>query len=201
MERDIVPNQKTLLSSTSLPFVPAGTKTYGFSIKADVWIMDDGSQETYYKYCMPDGVQVVAITPDNQIIAITEWQPNVGIEYTHVIGETMKKKETSLEAARRGLLEETGYESDELIELCAVLENSGKSDRLIHLVLARNCVKTGAGETGITVKLFSPADFWEAMMNYFFVNPESPHGGGNTLKAIALAYQQLGWLKIAVPNT
>lgn len=194
-----MPNKKTLLATTELPFVAAGTKTYGFRIEAEVWEMDDGSKETYYMYCLPDGVQVVALTPEKKIIAITEWQPGVGAAYTHVIGETVKRKEAPLEAARRGLREETGYESDELIIMSAVLENSAKSRRSIHLILALNCVKKGEGEANIKVQLFSPADFWAEMMRYFFTNPESPHGGGNTLKAIALAYHHLGLPPIGTP--
>lgn len=194
-----MPSKKKLLTTTELPFVAAGTKTYGFKIEAEVWEMDDESQETYYMYCLPDGVQVVALTPEKKVIAITEWQPGVGAAYTHVIGETMKKKETPLEAARRGLREETGYESDELIIMSAVLENSAKSRRSIHLILALNCVKKGEGEASIKVQLFSPADFWAKMMDYFSDNREVPHGGGNTLKAITLAYHHLGLLTVGTP--
>ena len=194
-----MPNKKSLLATTELPFVPPGTKTFGFKVEAEVWKMDDGSEETYYMYRLPDGVQVVALTPENRIIAITEWQPGVGVAYTHAIGETMKKGESALDAAQRGLREETGYESDTLTLMSAVLENSAKSCRVIHLVLAENCLKTGDGEAGIKVELFLPADFWAKMMDYFTTNPESPHGGGNTLKAIALAYQRLGWLTIETP--
>ena len=200
MERGVMPERQRLLSTTRLPFVSVETKTFGLAIEAELWEMDDGTEETYYMYCLPDGVQVIALTPENKIIAITEWQPAVGKDYTHAIGETTKKNEEPLAAAKRGLREETGYDSDEFFLLSSVLENSGKSRRCIHLILAQNCVKTGVGEEKIKVQLFSPADFWAAMTNYLFTNPEIPHGGGNTLKAAALAYHHLGLLTIGTPT-
>lgn len=190
---------KTLLESIPMPFAPAGTKTYGFEVVQEVWDVN-GEKKVYWKYRLPNMVQIVPLTPDGQIIGISEWQPNVGADYLHLPGETFDEDETNpLVVAERGLLEETGYESKRIILLSTILENSGRSDRLIHICLARECAKKTDCEKGIKAKLFSPQAFWQEMMQYFFANAGTKHGGGNTLKAITLAYQHLGLLTVGTP--
>ena len=188
---------KTLLDSIPMPFAPPGTETYGFQVIQEVWDVN-GERKIYWKYRLPNMVQIVPLTPEGKIIGISEWQPNVGADYLHLPGETFDEGETDpLAVAERGLLEETGYESKQITLLSTILENSGRSDRLIYVCLARECVKATAGEKGIKAKLFSPESFWNEMMQYFFANAGTKHGGGNTLKALTLAYQKLDWLKVA----
>ena len=76
-----------------------------------------------------------------------------------------------------------------------MLENSGRSDRLVHLFLVTECHKAEQeGEEDIKVELVEPAAFWNSLMNYFAEDPTAKHGGGNTLKLAALAFQKLGWI-------
>lgn len=183
---------RQLLSRTQIPFAPVDENTYGLEIWKEVWKTKRG-EETYWKYSLPDGVQIFALTTGGKVIAISEWQPSVGADYLHLPGETMEKGETPLEAAVRGLREETGYEAGQTKLLSSILENSGKSDRLGYVVLMTNCKKTEQeGEAEIKTVLLSPSEFWNCLMQYFAMNPESKHGGGNTLKATVLALNQLG---------
>src|SRR3989338_4962615 len=101
-----------------------------------------------------------------------------------------------LAEARRGLREETGYEGSHYMLLSSILENTGKSDRLIYFVLATGCRKLARCEAEIKVRLMAPRAFWGAMMAYFTTNRGAIHGGGNTLKLMALAYDALGLLTI-----
>lgn len=183
---------KCLVSRTEVPFAPPDENTFGLSIVKEIWETEQG-KKTYWKYSLPNTVQIFALTTEGQIIAISEFQPGVGSDYLHMPGETLEEGETPLEAATRGLLEETGYEAGSAKLLTSVLENSGRSDRLVHIVLIKDC-KRGEqeGEKGIKIVLFPPSEFWNHLMQYYTTNPDHKHGGGNTLKATVLAFSQLG---------
>lgn len=183
---------KKLLSREEKPFAEPGENTFGLSVVKETWGTDRG-EKIYWKYSLPNAVQIVALTTEGKLVAISEFQPGVGADYLHLPGETMEPGETPLDAATRGLLEETGYKSDSVELLTSILENSGRSDRLIYIVLAVNCTKSDCmGEKGIKTVLFEPKDFWSRLMHYFLTNPGHKHGGGNTLKATAVAFNKLG---------
>jgi ADP-ribose pyrophosphatase YjhB (NUDIX family) len=166
--------------------------TYGLRIVKEKWVGEDGQIRTYWKYCLPDVVQVAGLTRDGKLIAIEEWQPSVGANYVHFVGETLEEGENALEAARRGLLEETGYEGESVELVSTILHDSARSDRAIHLVIARNCKKTGAPEKDIRIKLYEPLDFWRLLMAYFSGDPASKHGGANTLQLASLLLHRIG---------
>lgn len=186
-------NTPKLLRSDLIDFAH-GEKTFGLGIRREEWETKRGA-EIYWKYELPDTAQIMGVTPDKKIVAVTEFQPGVGGEYFHLPGETLEPAEKPMEAAKRGLLEETGYVGN-VVLLSSVLKDSGRSNSLIHLCLALDCHKIQKGEKEIRTKLVEPMEFWLAMMDYFSANPASRHGGGNTLKLIALAFHKLGWLKI-----
>ncbi len=192
---------KTLLFRRPVPYetlLPPGTNTHGLELFHEAWNAD-GEKKTFLKYELPDVAAVIALTPDRKIVGIVEWQPSVGTDYLHAPGETLEEGEDPAAGAGRGLLEETGYYSDEITKISSVLENSSRSNRLIHVCLAKNCVKKQDGEKGIRTRLLSPEAFWNEMMEYFLADPEGKRGGGSTLKAMALAYRQLGWLAVRMP--
>ncbi len=179
----------------------AGENTYGLKVFVEEWRTGSGKAKTYWKYGLPDGVQVFGITEDDKIIAVEEFQPGVGSRYLHLIGETLEEVEQAqgvpgaITAAGRGLREEAGFEADSLEYLSAIAENSSKSDRLIHFVIAHGCRRTGEGEAGIHVRLVEPFELWRSMMAYFMERLPA-HGGGNSLKLMALAFDHLGLVTI-----
>lgn len=185
---------KKLISREKVPFAP-GENTYGLEIIKEVWENDDGSQEIRWKYSIPNMVQIFGLTVEGNVIAIKEFQPGVGTDYLHLPGGIMEGEETPPQAGVRELLEETGYKAGSIKLLSSVLENSGKSDRTIYLMMALNCVKVSGGEKEIKTILLRPVEFWQRLMQYFFFDPLAKHGGGNSLKAAALACQDLGLIK------
>jgi ADP-ribose pyrophosphatase YjhB (NUDIX family) len=186
---------KRLLSRETIPFTEKSENTFGLEIVRESW--ETGNEKrVYWKYALPDAVQIFALTTKKKVIAISEFQPGVGTDYVHLPGETMEEGESPLQTADRGLLEETGYHAGSMKLMSSILENSGRSDRLIHMVLAFDCYQTeNGGEQGISTTLLDPQDFWEQLMEYFSKNPEGRHGGGNTLKVAVLALHELQLLK------
>jgi len=188
---------RRLINRTQVDFAPR-EDTYGLQVFKECWEFDGGTK-TYWKYKLPDVAQVVALTPNGKIIAVREFQPGVGADYLHLPAETFEPDESPIEVAKRGLLEETGFAGTSFQYLSAILENSGRSDRLIHAILVTNCVKIQPGEDGITVQLLEPKELWTAMLENFLINVDRPHGGGNSLMVMTVAFHHLGLVGVRAP--
>lgn len=92
-----------------------------------------------------DGSAVIIypVTKDGKIILAVE--PRVFTKSTVGVGLPagyIEEKEKPIEAAKRELLEETGYESNNLIHLGAFYQDQGCSSAFNHYFLALNCEKT-----------------------------------------------------------
>ncbi len=100
--------------------------------------MYDGSTATFECLKRPDTVVVIPTQGDTIFYAEQE-QPNKG-PYLSLFGGRSDEGEAPLEAAKRELLEETGFQSDDW-ELLASNPFRGKIEWTIHYFIARNCVK------------------------------------------------------------
>lgn len=95
-------------------------------------------------------VGIVAITPDDRVLLVEQFRPPVGRAVIEVpaglVGDLPELAgEPLLVAAKRELLEETGYESQEWTELATGYSSPGLTDESIALFLADNVQRTGVG--------------------------------------------------------
>lgn len=84
----------------------------------------------------PDWVNIVAVTPDRHVVMVEQYRfgsREIGLEPPAGI---VDPPESALDAAKRELLEETGYVSDEWRYLGAVQPNPAFHDNLCHHWLA-----------------------------------------------------------------
>lgn len=96
-----------------------------------------------FVFTMPDWCNVLAETPDGELVMI--WQHRFGTDALslEVPGGVIDEGEEPLASARRELLEETGYEA-ESIELVSVVEpNPALQNNKCWTFLARNARPTG----------------------------------------------------------
>jgi ADP-ribose pyrophosphatase len=100
-------------------------------------------------------VGIVAITDDGKIVLVEQYRPPVGqivVELPAGLAGDIAgaEDEALLEAARRELLEETGYTAEQWTELGSGFTSPGLTDEAIVLFLAQGLVKTSAGGGEVT---------------------------------------------------
>ncbi len=104
---------------------------------------DNGHEMDYFVVTTTkDSVLVVAITPEDEFLVTREYRHAVGQEVYGFAGGLIDEGETALDAARRELLEETGYEGCEFSILGSFFPLPGLLNQKMTVVLARGAVKT-----------------------------------------------------------
>lgn len=129
--------------------------------------MFDGTTEIFEKLKRPDTVVVYPVLPDGRIILTEQEQP--GKEpFIGATGGRVDEGEGILEAAKRELLEESGYEAEKFI-LWDSQQPIGKIDWAIYTFIAKGLKKVAdihldAGEK-ITLKPMTFDEFLEMGTN------------------------------------
>lgn len=116
---------------------------YHVKVNQDKVQLPDGAViDDFYTVTIPDAAMVAAITPDGKILLKQEYRYACGEEVIECPAGMFEKEESDpLTVAKRELLEETGFESNDWTYLGATLESTSKLTNRMHLFLAKDCVK------------------------------------------------------------
>ena len=95
-------------------------------------------------------VGIVAVTDDGMLVLVEQERPPVGARVVELPAglagdDAGHEGEDLAAAARRELLEETGYEARTIERLAAGAASAGMTDEVITLFLATGLTKTGTG--------------------------------------------------------
>ncbi len=88
-----------------------------------------------------DWVNIIPLTPDDQVVMVEQWRHGTQTVELETPGGIVDPGETSEQTARRELLEETGYEAEQLIHLGTVHPNPAIQSNRQHYILATGCRK------------------------------------------------------------
>jgi ADP-ribose pyrophosphatase len=96
-------------------------------------IIDD-----FYRVVLPDFAVVLPVTATGEILMVRGYKHGLGRATLTVPAGLMNPGEPPLDAARRELLEETGYEAAEWKQLGRYIVDGNRQCGTMHLFLARN---------------------------------------------------------------
>lgn len=134
----------------------------------------DGAFTTFEALKRRNSVNVIAITSEEKFIILDQEQPGKD-RFLGLAGGQIDPKETAEQAARRELLEETGYEA-ESFELWDQVRPASKMDWTVYTFIARGCRKVAKqhldGGEKIRVKLMSLEDFLKTINSSKFREKE-----------------------------
>ena len=85
----------------------------------------------------PDYINVIAVTPDDRFLCFRQVKYGVAGTTLGIVGGFVEEEEDPFEAARRELLEETGYESTDWTPLGSYRVDPNRGVATGHLYLAR----------------------------------------------------------------
>ncbi|MES2014466.1 MAG: NUDIX hydrolase [Patescibacteria group bacterium] len=125
------------------PLVPENAKRVFEGEMFDVYQWEqklyDGTTATFEKISRPDTAVVFPILEDGRILIVEDSQPQRESVLTAVSGR-IETGETPEEAARRELLEETGFEAESLESFFTVTPVE-KADWINYVFIAKGCKK------------------------------------------------------------
>ncbi len=119
-------------------------KTGIFRFRVDKCELPNGKiMPNYYIFEFPDWVNVVPVTPEKKIVLIRQYRHANQSITIEIPGGSMhpNTSETPLDEAKRELIEETGYDSDEFILVMSHDPNPALQNNKMHTFLALNCIK------------------------------------------------------------
>ncbi len=112
-----------------------------FKVREDLSQNGD-KRAKFYVIENPDWVNVVAVTKDYDIVLIEQYRHGIGEITLEIPGGMIDGDESPETAARRELLEETGFSSDEFVFLGKSRPNPAINNNWIYHFAALNAEKT-----------------------------------------------------------
>ncbi|GAA4338237.1 NUDIX hydrolase [Mucilaginibacter gynuensis] len=108
------------------------------TLRSDKCEMPDGRiVEQYYVLEYPDWVNAVAITEEGKILMVTQYRHAAAIVSQEIPGGVIDDGEEPLPAMRRELLEETGYQFDDIELLATIYANPSTANNKTYCYLAK----------------------------------------------------------------
>lgn len=103
-------------------------------------VMDD-----YFVSVRPDVVLIFPVTEDGHVLFVRQYKHAAADIFIELPGGVIDPHETNpLDAAKRELLEETGYTTDDIEPVLEVIDNPTKDTNKVYYYLARNVREVAA---------------------------------------------------------
>jgi ADP-ribose pyrophosphatase len=109
-----------------------------FTVRSDKLLLPDGAvKDPYYVLERPDAAIVFPLTGEGEVVLVRQYRPAIGRIELGLPAGLVEESEEPEKAARRELLEETGYAGGEWELLGVVASSPSLKDNWAHLYLAR----------------------------------------------------------------
>ncbi|HZL47109.1 MAG TPA: NUDIX hydrolase [Opitutaceae bacterium] len=134
------------------PIVPARWEKTGQHLYASCQLFDvlharyrhpgRGRERDFVVMTAPDWVNVIALTPDHQLVLVRQFRFGIDDFSVEIPGGVMERGEEPLAAAQRELREETGHTGSKVRVLGRVHPNPAIMNNVCHLVLVEDVRRT-----------------------------------------------------------
>lgn len=106
------------------------------TLRVDKLKLPNGNiKDEYYVLEYPTWVNMVAITADQKVLLVRQYRHGAGQIMVELPAGVVEEGEDTEEAARRELLEETGYAFDKIEYICQLYANPATSGNLTYTYL------------------------------------------------------------------
>jgi ADP-ribose pyrophosphatase len=133
-----------------------------------------GEEQPYYCLVLADYVCALATTPQNELVVVRQFRPVIETHTLELPSGHVDPGETPESAARRELLEETGYEAHEMETLSVPLfSDTGRLANRIWCYRAKNVHLTHHARTpeaGIETLLLTPHHLGQKVKSGEFIH-------------------------------
>jgi len=108
------------------------------TMRRDACKMPDGRiVDDYYVLEYPDWANAVAITEDNEVLLVKQYRHAADVVLLEIPGGVIDAGEDPKTAMKRELLEETGYQFDDIEYISAIYPNPSTGNNKCHAFLAK----------------------------------------------------------------
>jgi ADP-ribose pyrophosphatase len=113
-----------------------------FSIRADTTLSPRTSVEhDFYVIETPDWVNIIPLTADHQVVMVRQYRHGSREVTLEIPGGLVDPGDTPEGAAARELLEETGYQAEEMVKIGVANPNPAIFNNRCYTFIARNVTK------------------------------------------------------------
>ena len=118
-------------------------RTHSFLVALDEVLLEDGSLTRRIKIDHPEASAILPFISDQEIIMVRQFRYALGRETLEIPAGKVDPGEGPEECIRRELLEETGYEAEEIRFVCTYAPAIGYSNEMIHLYTGHGLRRIG----------------------------------------------------------
>lgn len=120
------------------------------TLRKDICEMPNGTKvPEYYVLEYPNWVNVVGLTKEGLFVLIRQYRHGAGKDFLEIPGGVIDDGETALQAAKREMLEETGYRFKHFREICCLYPNPATSNNFTTTFLAIDGVKVATQQLDV----------------------------------------------------
>lgn len=112
--------------------------------KDEIRLPDGKINTEYYILEYPDWVNVIAITKEGKFLMVEQYRHGLQDYFVELVAGVIEKDENPLDAAKRELMEETGYGNGNWELLTVISQNPSSTTNLTYCFLAKEIEKLGS---------------------------------------------------------
>jgi len=141
-------------------------RRWWMNLRVDRVLLPNGIElSEYHVLEHPDWVAVVCLTEDGKMLMVEQYRYAVDRVSLEMPAGVIDDGEDPLVAAKRELLEETGYEADDWMFLGRCAQDPSRQTNFAYFYVARNARKVAEQTLDeseqLTIRLYSPGDVLE----------------------------------------